>query len=160
MRQEERSALRKGFEYRCGYCGVRERDVGAELTLDHFQPCSKGGADESDNWVYCCHACNEFKGDFWEPESLLRILHPQRDDLGSHIVENEDGALRALSASGSFHIDRLHLNRAPLVEHRLERRLIATVRNAEARQLEEAAMLEEEAERKQAALEELRDENP
>jgi HNH endonuclease len=158
MRQEERLALRKRFGYRCGYCGVRERDAGAELTLDHYHPSSKGGIDEAENRVYCCHACNEFKADFWEPESLLRILHPLRDDLPSHMVENDDGTLRALSETGRFHIDRLHLNRSQLVEHRLERRLIAAARSAEARQLEEAAALEQEAEGKRASLEELRGE--
>ncbi len=65
MRQDQRIAFRKRFAFRCGYCGVRERDVGAELTIDHFQPGSKGGAHEPENWVYCCHACNEFKGDYW-----------------------------------------------------------------------------------------------
>ena len=61
MRQDQRDALRHRFEFRCGYCGVTERDVGAELTVDHFQPRSRGGLHEADNWVYCCHPCNEFK---------------------------------------------------------------------------------------------------
>jgi hypothetical protein len=38
MREEQREALRHRFGFRCGYCGVAERDVGAELTVDHFQP--------------------------------------------------------------------------------------------------------------------------
>jgi 5-methylcytosine-specific restriction endonuclease McrA len=64
MRDEERKTLRQRFHFRCGYCGVHERDAGAELTTDHFQPRSKGGPHELENWVYCCHACNEFKGDY------------------------------------------------------------------------------------------------
>jgi 5-methylcytosine-specific restriction endonuclease McrA len=111
MRPDEREALRGRFQYRCGYCGVSERDAGAELTIDHFQPRSQGGSDEPENWVYCCHACNEFKGDFWQPTSLHRILHPLRDDLAAHMVEQEDGTLQALSETGAFHIERLHLNR-------------------------------------------------
>ena len=43
MRQDERETLQRRFQFRCGYCGVSERDAGAELTVDHFQPRSQGG---------------------------------------------------------------------------------------------------------------------
>jgi hypothetical protein len=36
MRPEIRDALRQRYGFRCGYCGVRETDAGARLTLDHF----------------------------------------------------------------------------------------------------------------------------
>jgi len=122
--------LRRRFLFSCGYCGVREQDVGAELTIDHFQPRSKNGQDETDNYVYCCHACNEFKGAYWQPDSSDRILHPHRDDLALHLIEDDDGSLKALTATGAFHIARLHLNRAALVEFRLERRRQELLRNA------------------------------
>src|SRR5438477_10335087 len=122
MRQEERETLRRRFEFRCGYCGVSERDVGAELTVDHFQPRSQGGQHEPENWVYCCHACNEFKGNWWQPDSPNRILHPSHDESAAHFVKQEDGTLRALTETGLFHIERLHLNRRQLVAYRLERR--------------------------------------
>lgn len=102
MRHEERESLRRRFGFRCGYCGVAERDVGSELTVDHFQPRSRGGSDEPDNWVYCCHPCNEFKGAYWQPDSSRRILHPLRDPIETHVVEQEDGTLRASSETGSF----------------------------------------------------------
>ena len=57
MRAEERRSLRQRFGFRCGYYGVSERDVGSELTFDHFQPRSRGGSDDRDNWVYSCHPC-------------------------------------------------------------------------------------------------------
>src|SRR6478736_699220 len=97
MRLDERETLRRLFQYRCGYCGVRERDAGAALTVDHFQPTSKGGAHEAANWVYCCHACNEFKGDLWEPSSPVRLLHPLRDDISAHIASDNTGRLKALT---------------------------------------------------------------
>ena len=156
MRQEERLSLRQRFQFRCGYCGVRERDVGAELTVDHFHPGSKGGADDPENWVYCCHACNEFKGNYWQPDSARRILHPFRDDLTIHYVERDDGALQGLSETGTFHIERLHLNRKQLVEHRYERRLLAIATALEERQLAEVAALEGEVELKSTELGELR----
>src|SRR5947208_2196394 len=83
---------------------VRERDVGSELTVDHFQPRSKGGMDEPSNWVYRCHACNEFKGDFFQTDSIQRILHPTNDKTAPHLVEDEDGTLRGLTETGTFHI--------------------------------------------------------
>src|SRR6266852_4333511 len=89
MRKDERLTLRQHFQFRCGYCGVHERDVGAELTVDHFQPRSRDGAHEPENWVYCCHACNEFKGDYWQPDSPYRIPHPIRDTSASHMVEEK-----------------------------------------------------------------------
>ena len=111
MRDDDRNSLRLRFHFRCGYCGVHEHDVGAELTVDHFQPCSREGAEGPENWVYCCHACNEFKGAYWQPDSPYRILHPHRDDLASHLIEEANGRLRALTDTGAFHIGRLHLNR-------------------------------------------------
>ncbi|MBC7798099.1 MAG: HNH endonuclease, partial [Pyrinomonadaceae bacterium] len=53
------------------------------MTVDHFLPRSLGGDDSLDNLIYCCHACNEFKGDYWQPNSPRRILHPLRDAIAS-----------------------------------------------------------------------------
>ena len=141
MHDDDRNSLRLRFHFRCGYCGVHERDVGAELTIDHFQPRSSGGAHELENWVYCCHACNEFKGSHWQPDSPNRILHPHRDELASHVIEEKDGMLRALTDTGAFHIDRLHLNREPLVEHRRELHRLKSLRQAEAAERERLQQL-------------------
>src|SRR5687767_8772810 len=130
MRKDELETLRRRFQFRCGYCGVSERDAGAELTVDHFQPRSQAGLHESENWVYCCHACNEFKGNTWDPNSPRRILHPLRDDTSAHVVEEENGTLRSLTETGSFHIERLHLNRRQLVAYRHERRLLEATRKS------------------------------
>ena len=155
MRQDERETLRRRFQFRCGYCGVSERDAGAELTVDHFQPRSQGGLHEPENWVYCCHACNEFKGDFWQPNSLRRILHPWRDQLAAHVVEQEDGTLQAQSETGVFHIARLHLNRQQLVAYRCERRRLLAAHLTQARLLERLKQLEEQVQTITAQLEHL-----
>jgi hypothetical protein len=155
MRQDERDLLRGRFQFRCGYCEVRERDAGAELTVDHFQPRSQGGLDEPDNWVYCCHACNEFKGDYWQPDSPRRILHPLRDAVAAHLVEEEDGTLRALTETGAFHIERLHLNRQPLVAYRQEWRRLEHARQTRASHLERLRKLEEEVQQMIAELTQL-----
>jgi hypothetical protein len=144
MRADERDSLRRLFRYRCGYCGVAESDAGAQLTLDHFQPRSRGGADRPDNWVYCCHPCNEFKGDFWPNDPTLRLLHPLVDDPAAHLTEDHDGSLHPLTARGAAHIDRLHLNRPQLVAYRRERRAAAEAQKSQARLLEALSNLEEQ----------------
>src|ERR1051326_6501310 len=93
MRPDEREALRHRFGFRCGYSGVSESDVGAELTVDHFQPRSRDGPEEPANRVYSCFNCNVNKGDVWAPDSPQRILHPLNDDLSEHIAEQPDGML-------------------------------------------------------------------
>lgn len=130
MRDDEREALRQRFHYCCGYCGVNEVDAGSQLTVDHFQPRSKGGLHLPVNWVYSCHACNEFKGDWWRPGDVNRILHPFNDDLAAHFAEQPSGLLLALSESGAFHISRLHLNRPQLVAFRLQRERVNNARRS------------------------------
>lgn len=88
--------------------------------MDHFQPRSAQGADSLANSVYCCHACNEFKGAYWNPGSARRILHPLNDALETHFKVLSDGTLQGLTETGAFHLQRLKLNRGALVAHRLE----------------------------------------
>ena len=123
MRSDLRLSVAARFDHRCGYCGVRDTDTGAALTIDHFQPISHGGSDELENLVYCCHACNEIKGSFWSSEpSVRRLLHPRRDDIPFHLHEKADGTLSGLTATGVFHLGRLRLNRAELVVYRQRQR--------------------------------------
>jgi len=37
MPPDPREELRRLYQFRCGYCGTSEVDVGAALTIDHFQ---------------------------------------------------------------------------------------------------------------------------
>lgn len=110
-----REKLRKRYDYRCGYCNVHEDDAGALLTADDFQPKTKGGADDDANGVYSCHACNEYKKDYWNPTSVERILHPLYDEMTQHIVEAADCRLVPLTETGRFHIETLRLNRSALI---------------------------------------------
>ena len=122
--QQHRETVRRAYNYRCGYCGVRDEEAGSELEIDHFRPRSAGGGDELENMVYCCTACNRLKGDFWPGSGSpthSRLLHPQRDSLTNHLREETDGRLIALTETGAFHLDRLRLNRAPLMALRRAR---------------------------------------
>lgn len=119
-----RQSIRALYGFRCGYCGVTESESGGQLEIDHFLPQSQGGQDKLDNLVYACRTCNAFKGDYWPPpgaSSDLMLLHPRRDDLSTHIGSLPDGRLIGLTKRGWFHIQRLRLNRAQLIELRLQR---------------------------------------
>jgi RNase adaptor protein for sRNA GlmZ degradation len=67
--------------------------------------------------VYCCHACNTFKGDWWADEDQ-RLLHPLQDDLSLHLVESTHNILVRLTDRGRRHIETLHLNRPELIARR------------------------------------------
>ena len=128
MQRPDLEAIRRRYQYACGYCGVTEVDVGGGLTVDHHRPRSAGGGDDEDNLVYACARCNQYKGDFWPASDGVapqqRVLHPQLDDLAVHLVEDErTGHLQGLSETGRFHITLLRLNRPQLVAHRLARKL-------------------------------------
>lgn len=125
MRRALRQSCRLRFNFRCGYCGVSETNIGAEMTTDHFLPMVRGGEDARDNLVYCCHACNEFKGDYWQVVPDLSLLHPLLDDLGLHYIEQDDGTLLALTERGANHLQTLRLNRPELIAFRLEQNEIA-----------------------------------
>lgn len=144
-RRSQRDEVRARFGFFCGYCGVSENEAGAELTLDHFEPRSQGGSDETDNLVYACHACNEFKGDFWPNQPPW--LHPQRDNFTLHLGANEDGTLQGLTPEGEQWITRLRLNRAPLVERRLEAMNRRRAADERAQLLEQLTSLEREVQR-------------
>lgn len=144
MTGDEFLALRTRFGFACGFCGTSEPQAGAQLTVDHFHPTSRGGRDDELNWVYACSACNSFKGAFWIAPPGEFLLHPLRDDVSLHLRQNSDGTLSALSTRGRLQIERLHLNRPQLVARRLEQYLLRE-RDAQVAQLmEELEQMTEE----------------
>lgn len=116
---EERDTVRRRAQFACEYCGVSETDTGGELTLDHYHPQAKGGADDLDNVVYCCMRCNQYKADYWpvQPHEV-RLWNPRVATAATHFVPIEDGTLYPLTTVGRFTLQRLRLNRAPLVANR------------------------------------------
>jgi hypothetical protein len=111
---------------------VNDVAVGSSLTIDHHRPRSQGGRDDDENVIYACPRCNEHKGSYWHEEHPphIPLLHPGRHDLARHLREGTDGLLGGLTTEGTFFIEKLHLNRAQLVEHRLQLRAAATQREA------------------------------
>jgi HNH endonuclease len=128
-----REQVRQRAGCACEFCGVSEIDVGGLLTVDHFQPRSKGGLDVLENLVYSCIRCNQHKQDYWtETDNASRLWNPRKELFSTHFVETDNGQLVALTQTGEFTLRRLRLNREPLVAQRLRRR----------QQIESARLLE------------------
>lgn len=111
-----RDRVRVRSRFACEFCGVTETDVGGELTIDHFRPLSKGGAEELENLLYCCVRCNQYKADYWEAKPDL--WNPRQASSVEHFLLLSDGKLHPLTEVGAFTLRRLRLNRFPLVNHR------------------------------------------
>lgn len=148
MAHPKLQSVRQRYNYRCGYCGVAEADVGGELTADHFHPVSAGGDDSDDNLVYACVRCNQYKGAQLPSATAsgkgLRLLHPLNDDLTVHLREDEvTGRLEGLTEEGRFHIAAFRLNRPALLGHRQRRQLQALLEARLEQALNENAALRE-----------------
>lgn len=61
IRQDKRLAIYLRDGLACAYCGVSV-ESGAQLTLDHLKPHSKGGENSDANLVTCCKRCNSSRG--------------------------------------------------------------------------------------------------
>lgn len=61
IRQDKRLAIYLRDGLACGYCG-EAAEQGAQLTLDHLKPHSKGGSNHETNLVTCCSRCNSSRG--------------------------------------------------------------------------------------------------
>jgi hypothetical protein len=55
----------------------------------------------------------------------IPLLHPGREDLAFHVREDSSAHLVGLTPEGRFFIEKLRLNRAPLVAHRLRLRAMS-----------------------------------
>lgn len=117
-----RRAVRQQANFACEFCGVAETDTGGELTIDHYRPKTKGGTDDLNNLLYCCNRCNQYKADYWpaQPDALT-LWHPRQDSFETHFLRLADGTLHPLTAIGTFTLQRLRLNRPPLVAYRLRK---------------------------------------
>lgn len=115
-----REQVRRRAKFACEFCGITETDAGGLLTIDHFQPKAKGGTDSLNNLLYCCIRCNQYKLDYWPSSSGDQLLwNPRHESASLHFLELNDGTFHPLTATGTFTISRLRLNRPPLVAHRL-----------------------------------------
>lgn len=117
-----RWVVRQRAHFACEFCGVTETDTGGELTIDHFQPHTKGGTDAPENLLYCCHRCNQYKADYWPTQSEDPPLwHPRYEPIERHLLLLANGTLYPITETGAFTLKRLRLNRPPLVAYRVRK---------------------------------------
>ncbi len=117
-----REIVRHRAQFACEFCSVTETDCGGLLTIDHYQPHTKGGADHPDNLIYCCTSCNQFKANYFPINAHDPALwNPRQDSRSRHLLELGDGHLFPLTSIGIFTLERLRLNRQPLVAYRRQK---------------------------------------
>lgn len=132
-----RLLVRKRANFACEYCTVSEADSGGELTIDHFHPQTRAGSDDIANLLYCCQRCNQYKADYWPNSASDPVLwNPRQEPVTNHLLHLADGTVYPLTDMGRFTIQRLRLNRSPLIAYRLrhslrmeEERLLARYRD-------------------------------
>ncbi len=56
---QTRKLVRQRAKFLCEYCHSPEYLSPDRFTLDHIQPRSLGGSDDSNNLALACHRCNE-----------------------------------------------------------------------------------------------------
>lgn len=118
-----RQQVRQRANFACEFCGVTEVDTAGELTIDHYQPRTKGGSDELDNLIYSCPRCNQYKSDYWPPtETDVFLWNPRQQEARQHFLVLDNGRLHPLTTVGAFTIKRLRLNREPLIDYRLHKK--------------------------------------
>jgi HNH endonuclease len=147
-----RALVRQRAQFRCEYCGVSESDTAGELTVDHYRPQGKGGTDELTNLLYCCQRCNQYKSNYWPQDDQAPVLwNPRQEPHDMHFVVLADGTIYPQTSIGFFTMQRLRLNRPPLVTYRQRQQM----RNEEARvlaQFHDVVSVLEQMQRQQAAL--------
>jgi hypothetical protein len=84
---------RDGFT--CRYCGATSEK--AQLVLDHIEPVSKGGSDESENLVTACEPCNAGKSDKSVESAAVNESH--RLALAQEMQEQKAALAAAKAAS-------------------------------------------------------------
>ncbi len=105
-----REEVRQRAQCACEFCGITEIDAAGMLTINHFRPRTKAGSDASENLIYACITCNQYKQDYWPRTETAPILwNPRQESASQHFVEQEDGQLTALTPIGIFTIKRLRL---------------------------------------------------
>ena len=144
--------VRQRASFACEYCGVTESDTGGELTIDHHFPQALGGSDEAENLLYCCQRCNQYKSDYWPTSTEdLPLWNPRQEPKSVHMLPLADGTIYPLTPVGAFTIQRLRLNRPPLIAHRLQRQADAADRRLLA-ELHEMITLLEQLQQRHAIL--------
>lgn len=106
---------------RCEYCLCPARLSPGPFAVEHIQPSSAGGGDETDNLAWSCSGCNGHKltaTTAADPRTNRRaaLYHPRRDEWAAHFQWGDGGlTLVGNTPTGRATIERLKINRSNVV---------------------------------------------
>jgi HNH endonuclease len=111
--------VRKRAKYRCEYCRYPEFLSTSPLTIDHINPQSLGGSDDTDNLALACRRCNERHYNFTvgtdpETQEEVALFNPRCQTWAEHFIWSED----ATKIIGVTPIGRATCNRFDLNDER------------------------------------------
>jgi hypothetical protein len=137
---------------------VTETDAGGQLTVDHYQPQSLAGSDDLSNLLYCCYRCNLYKADYWPVQPGDPALwNPRQDGMAAHLLTLANGLLYPITAVGAITLQRLRLNRQPLVDFRRRKQSQTEELRLLGRYRDLVGLLEQLQQQRAALLQEHRD---
>lgn len=119
-----RDKVREVARHRCEYCQTDQKITGAQMSVDHILPTSKGGETAFKNLCYSCAWCNSFKynkTDGTDPESgqATVLYNPREQEWRDHFVWSSDGALIiGKTPAGRATVETLKLNNEYIVPAR------------------------------------------
>lgn len=108
--------MRKRAGYLCEYCHSPEKISTSRFTIDHIQPRSLGGSDNSDNLALACIRCNQHRYNFIvgrdvETSAILALFNPRQQQWSDHFNWNAYGTkIVGTTPIGRATCERLDLN--------------------------------------------------
>ncbi len=108
--------VRKRASFQCEYCHYPEFLSTSPLTIDHIQPQSKGGSDDTDNLALSCRRCNERHYNFTvgidpETEQEVPLFNPRQEQWAEHFIWSADATkIIGITPKGRGTCNRLDLN--------------------------------------------------
>lgn len=111
-----RQLVRKRAGYLCEYCHSPEKISTSRFTIDHIQPRSLGGSDNSDNLALACSRCNQHRYNFIvgrdvETSAILPLFNPRQQQWSDHFNWNAYGTkIVGTTPIGRATCERLDLN--------------------------------------------------
>ena len=124
MSAPQRSAVRDRAEGRCEYCRFPDLIRSGPFAVEHIFPRSRGGDESLDNLAWSCNGCNGHKaaalqGIDQTTGEFVSLFHPRNQKWAEHFTWSDDQlTVVGRTATGRASIERLRLNREPLMEAR------------------------------------------
>ncbi len=110
--------------YCCEYCLSQVKYSPDPFSIEHIFPISKGGENNLDNLAYSCQGCNSRKYNHIQAVdpvtgNMVDLFNPRKHNWKDHFCWNEDSTqLLGLSPTGRATVEKLQLNRTPLLNLR------------------------------------------